>query len=459
MPNGLGAGDSLKKTDTFSFFRGERDAVSPGRRDIELSELSTYINNTAESGVSVGGGTSTATTDRLDALEKNLGINFLRDSIAEGWTVFNMSEGVTDVFEDYSGVATFTLDTRASDSYFTNEAPVQPALLIQSDTTTGSTTVTDLSSNGLTCTPNNQFQHGKTVTATDCFGGTTTSLEFDGVDDAITITHDSALNFGTSDFTIEFWLYPTKTSGTTNAVLYKNAGAPNKGWRLDLDSVNDHLSFEFSAQGDGSSSTIVSADDGSITKNAWNHCSVCLVGTTLTFRVDGESVGTGTVPNGVNDTTNNLVVSFASASVGFSGSLDDLIIIQGTGIRTSDFPKPVKFYSTNTATTDGVVTSVAQSASTAPTNARAVILHDPVDSLTLNTDTVFAVSRDNGVTFTDFTLTKEADYGTIDGGNVEILSSDDLSISSQPSGTSMVFKFTTANTKKQRFHGAYLQWR
>jgi len=45
MANGLGAGDSIKSSDTFSFFRGERDAVSPGRRDVEITDLAEYLND------------------------------------------------------------------------------------------------------------------------------------------------------------------------------------------------------------------------------------------------------------------------------------------------------------------------------------------------------------------------------------------------------------------------------
>lgn len=43
MPNGLGQGDSLRRTDTISFFRGERDPVSAGRRDVQLSAVIDFL--------------------------------------------------------------------------------------------------------------------------------------------------------------------------------------------------------------------------------------------------------------------------------------------------------------------------------------------------------------------------------------------------------------------------------
>ena len=93
--------------------------------------------------------------------------------------------------------------------------------------------------------------------------------------------------------------------------------------------------------------------------------------------------------------------------------------------------------------------------STAPTNARMVILHKPVDSVTLNTDAVLSVSRDGGTTFTAFTLTKVADH--TDGR--ETLTTEDMDISGQPSGTDMIWKFETFNSKEQQLHDVTLQWR
>jgi hypothetical protein len=101
-----------------------------------------------------------------------------------------------------------------------------------------------------------------------------------------------------------------------------------------------------------------------------------------------------------------------------------------------------------------VLVSNAQTANTAPDNARAVILYDPQVAATLNTDCTLEVSRDGGTSWTAFTLTKEADYDA----NVEILTTEDLDISGQPSGTSLKYRYSNLNAKDQRLHGVYLQW-
>ena len=93
-------------------------------------------------------------------------------------------------------------------------------------------------------------------------------------------------------------------------------------------------------------------------------------------------------------------------------------------------------------------------ATTQPTKARVVLLHQPVDSVTLNTDLVIAVSRDGGTTFTDAVASSEGVYST----GINIISTASIDISGQPAGTSMVYKLTTANTKEQKVHGTWLQW-
>ena len=93
-------------------------------------------------------------------------------------------------------------------------------------------------------------------------------------------------------------------------------------------------------------------------------------------------------------------------------------------------------------------------AETAPSESSAVFLHQPVDSVTLNTDILGYISRDAGTTWTQGTI---VDAGSFDS-TINILTMNAVDISGQPSGTSMKYKIVTANTKEQRLHGAWLAW-
>ena len=103
-----------------------------------------------------------------------------------------------------------------------------------------------------------------------------------------------------------------------------------------------------------------------------------------------------------------------------------------------------------------ILPSVAFTTLATPTSGRLVVLYDPVDAVTLNTDLIFECSRDGGTTWTAWTLEANALFS----GTVEILTTEDLDISAQPTGsTSIIWRATTANTKDVQIHGVYLQWR
>jgi len=105
--------------------------------------------------------------------------------------------------------------------------------------------------------------------------------------------------------------------------------------------------------------------------------------------------------------------------------------------------------------TSGDIVSTSTTADSEPSYLRAVLLHQPLETVTLNTDFILNVSRDGGTTYTQATLTKDADFDS----NVEVLTTGDIDVSSQPSGTSIKYKITFANDKQQRVHGTWLQWR
>ena len=105
------------------------------------------------------------------------------------------------------------------------------------------------------------------------------------------------------------------------------------------------------------------------------------------------------------------------------------------------------------AALDLTLISTATTAEAQPDEARIVILEEDVDAVTLNTDIKAWVSRDNGTTYTQGTLSDEGDF---DSSKQILVATAD--ISGQPAGTSMRWKITTHNTKSLRIHGVGLQW-
>ena len=110
----------------------------------------------------------------------------------------------------------------------------------------------------------------------------------------------------------------------------------------------------------------------------------------------------------------------------------------------------LRFFS---STANLTVTSTALTAASTPSSAKLVARVKEVDSLALNTDLTFSVSRDGGTTYTAFTMTRK-----FTANSIAVYQSDRLDISGQPSGTSMKWKAESANSKNFELHDVYLYW-
>jgi hypothetical protein len=100
------------------------------------------------------------------------------------------------------------------------------------------------------------------------------------------------------------------------------------------------------------------------------------------------------------------------------------------------------------------VTSQAFSAVQVPVESRFIVLYQPADTLTLNTDCTLEVSRNNGTNWTSAPLAYEGMFDS----STQILSAI-TSLESQSSGSSLRYRIKTFNNKAQRFLGVWMQWR
>lgn len=100
-----------------------------------------------------------------------------------------------------------------------------------------------------------------------------------------------------------------------------------------------------------------------------------------------------------------------------------------------------------------VVASEIQVAASAPTDVHLVAQIEKVTTVTVNTDLIFAASRDGGANWTNATMNERTTHE-----GITLLESDDIDVSGQPSDTDMMWRITTANNKMVEIHGVYLYW-
>jgi len=155
--------------------------------------------------------------------------------------------------------------------------------------------------------------------STSTIGG---SGYFDGSGDYLTTPTNTALDFGTGDFTVEFWLFPTPL--TFNIFL----SAPNNGiTQIGYDGADDVRYLYFY----NSSNIIRDTTSASLTSNQWNHVVLCRSGTTLSLFSNGVRRGTATYSS---------AISFSTCTIGryypggydTKGYISDVRMVKGTAV-------------------------------------------------------------------------------------------------------------------------------
>ena len=206
------------------------------------------------------------------------------------------------------------------------------SLLLHGDGTNGSTTIVDSSSSSKTVTAVGDAQIS---TAQSKFGGS--SIYFDGSGDGLTCAASPSFDFGTGDFTVEFWLYQIATGINVTVIDNNYATAPN----FTLQSASSSLNFSLYLNG---LSTVIT-ESSSHSLNTWHHYAIVRNGTSAPnvriFR-DGTSVATGTYTGNVGNGSAiyRIADTFTGAGRDFPGYIDDFRITKGVARYTANFTPP-----------------------------------------------------------------------------------------------------------------------
>jgi hypothetical protein len=156
--------------------------------------------------------------------------------------------------------------------------------------------------------------------STSVIGG---SGYFDGTTDYLTVAANTAFVFGTGDFTVEAWIYPT--SWPTDAFVISNLSNGDTSWAIEVYAGNIRFT--------GWATVWLSATQPST--GAWHHVAVSRSGTTLSMYVDGTRVATTT--NSTNLSANNTLVVgdyIPAGGANFIGYISNARLVKGTAVYT-----------------------------------------------------------------------------------------------------------------------------
>ena len=157
---------------------------------------------------------------------------------------------------------------------------------------------------------------------------TTGSGYFDGTGDYLTIQGNSNFVFGTGNFTLEAWIYPTASQAQYSAIL---ANYATDGWFLAYSTSNIIQFSNFNV--------VALASSTAVPLNAWTHIAVARNGTSLKMFFNGVEVASNTSSTtyGIANTT---YVGFNGTSHYINGYIADTRATKGTALYTTTFTPP-----------------------------------------------------------------------------------------------------------------------
>ena len=205
----------------------------------------------------------------------------------------------------------------------------QTTLLLHGDGTNGAqnNTFLDSSSNTFTITRNGNTTQG-TFSPFSLAEGEWSNY-FDGSGDYLSISSNSAFEFGTGDFTVECWVNSTNKTALNTIAFNYNSPTNYNGWMLLTDSGGNGYAAAYVYGGSSPQETGI-VGTSNVCDGAWHHIALVRTGTTLSLFVDGTRQATTT--NSYNITSTALFrIGSAENSRYWNGYITNLRIVKGSG--------------------------------------------------------------------------------------------------------------------------------
>ena len=208
--------------------------------------------------------------------------------------------------------------------------PASTNLMIHGNVGTG-TSFEDSSPSKHTITTSGNTTHSA---AQSKFGGG--SVYFDGTGDYLTIADHADWTFGTGDFTIDLWIYPTTIGSGGN----KNYVGTNPNQYLTFASNNSGgLLFYI---GDGSWISVPAATSDVVVNDAWQHVAVTRVSGTVYLFHNGVLITSRSQTDSIDPPNIEIGAYGGGASDLFVGYMDEVRITKGTALWTAAFTPPTR---------------------------------------------------------------------------------------------------------------------
>ena len=161
-----------------------------------------------------------------------------------------------------------------------------------------------------------------------------TSLALDGEEDYVGITSNNDFGFGTDDFTVEGWIYPTTSTGFRSLFDFRAGAGVDDAVALYLNGSNQPYLYV--------SGSIQIQSATSLNLNAWNHVAVARNGANTKLFLNGTQVGSTWSDSTDYGTTKPLIIGsqYDGTTSYFEGFIDEVRVSKGVAKYTAGFGVP-----------------------------------------------------------------------------------------------------------------------
>ena len=170
------------------------------------------------------------------------------------------------------------------------------------------------------------------ITSTEVFE-TTGSVQFDGVNDGLTISDNSDFDLGTGDFTIEGWYYIENVGVYLSLFDWRGSGGDGNYPALLRNNTDNYIYYYVNST--------VKITNVNIDYNTWFHVTVCRSsGITRLFLNGNEK---GSFVDNTNYVSRDILLGLSqSDSNDFKGHISNYRVIKGTALYTKNFTPPTR---------------------------------------------------------------------------------------------------------------------
>ena len=248
----------------------------------------------------------------------------------------------TDVkaYASRDGGTTYTQITLADQGFleYAGGLNYNTKLLLHMDGANAGTTFTDSCAAG-GAAETTWTAHGNAQTKTDQYKFGTASAYFDGTGDYITTGANTAWDFGSDNFTIDFWMRPGVVDSQQRIFGNLNSGGSSSQFEFILGGSNT-MSFAGSAP-----VGLAVTNSTALAINTWYHIALVRNGNDWELYVNGNSGTTASFSGAMgSNTITSIGRSGEYTSQLYTGYIDEVRISAGVALWTSNFTPPTQPY-------------------------------------------------------------------------------------------------------------------